>query len=79
MFTIGPVGSAAWVRAKSMIREAGEKCTRGRLVRLTNRVAEPTGFFFLRGALPQKGSQGELITTHPGRSRAGLLLKARMK
>ena len=48
MLTIGPVGSAAWVRVRPVIRVAGEADTRGRLVRLTNRVAEPTGFCIAR-------------------------------
>jgi hypothetical protein len=54
MFTIGPVGSAAWARAKSTIRVAGEKGTRGRLVRLANRVAEPTGFLYARIDCPRR-------------------------
>lgn len=51
MLTIGPVGSAAWVRVRPSIREAGEAGTRGRLRRLTNRVAEPTGFLYARTGL----------------------------
>lgn len=48
MLTIGPVGSAAWVRVRPSIRVAGEAGMRGRLVRLSNRVAEPTGFLYAR-------------------------------
>jgi hypothetical protein len=45
MLAIGPLGSAACVRALAVIREAGERFTRGRLVRLLKRVAEPNGFY----------------------------------
>lgn len=48
MLTIGPVGSAAWVRVRPSIREAGEAGTRRCLRHLTNRVAEPTGFLYAR-------------------------------
>jgi hypothetical protein len=43
MLESGPLGSAACARVTALIREAGERCTRGGTP-LTKRVAEPIGF-----------------------------------
>jgi hypothetical protein len=56
MLTIRPVGRAAWARVRPSIRKAGEAGTCGRLRRLINRGARPTGFCMrapiVRGGLP---------------------------
>src|SRR5262245_4990166 len=78
MLTIGPVGSAAWVRVRPSIREAGEAGTRGRLDRLSNRVAEPTGFLYARIGLSRRSnhlrrsvSAASEVITPPARDSAG--------
>jgi hypothetical protein len=61
MLTIGPVGSAAWVRVRPSIRVAGEADTCGRLSRLINRVAEPTGFLYARIGLSGRPARGAAL------------------